>query len=30
MRYFQPFRIGGVIVYDNVSRDEIVMDLDIS
>ncbi|KAJ8920619.1 hypothetical protein NQ315_004758 [Exocentrus adspersus] len=25
-----PFRIGGVIVYDNVSRDEVVMDLDIS
>ncbi|KAJ8965165.1 hypothetical protein NQ314_004308 [Rhamnusium bicolor] len=25
-----PFRIGGVIVYDNVFRDEIVMDLDVS
>ncbi|XP_023313110.1 extended synaptotagmin-2-like isoform X2 [Anoplophora glabripennis] len=25
-----PFRIGGIIVYDNVSRDEIVMDLDVS
>ncbi|KAJ8961097.1 hypothetical protein NQ318_008773 [Aromia moschata] len=25
-----PFRIGGIIVYDNVSRDEIVMDVDVS
>ncbi|KAG5886715.1 hypothetical protein JTB14_030781 [Gonioctena quinquepunctata] len=25
-----PFRTGGVIVYDNVSRDEVVMDIDVS